>query len=386
MGNRTAVLLAVGACLLHGWAWWSAPRFPAPRFLSRPSGARLAATPPFMRREFIAPAIGAGIVHAASLCELVDGTLAAAWYAGSNEAAPDVTIQFATRPAGDDASWTAPRVVVSPESASRDLGRFVKSLGNPVMFADSHDRLWLVYVSVPIGGWAASSLNATSSTDGGRSWSPSRRLTLSPFFNISELARNRPVALEGGGFAIPIYQELFGTVPEILWWSPGAGEQHPRWMKTRMASGPVFLQPAVVPLDPLRGVAFYRSRARTRRVGMAESTDAGATWSVPRELELPNPGAAIAGLALSRGRILIAFNDSVVGRDNLRLAVSDDRGVSWTRVATIEEAPDGSFSYPDLVRARDGSIHLVYTWRRKRIAHAVLNEAWLNARLREVIP
>jgi len=52
--------------------------------------------------------------------------------------------------------------------------------------------------------WQSSSQPSTSS-DGGLFWTPSRRLTLSPFFNVSELVRNRPVRLANGGWLVPVY-------------------------------------------------------------------------------------------------------------------------------------------------------------------------------------
>ncbi|GAF94110.1 unnamed protein product, partial [marine sediment metagenome] len=65
-------------------------------------------------------------------------------------------------------------------------------------------------------------------------------------------------------------------------------------------------------------------------------------------------------------------------RENLRLAVSADRGATWTRIATLEEDPARRFSYPYLIRTRDGLIHAVYTHRGTRIKHVAFNEAWIE--------
>ena len=77
---------------------------------------------------------------------------------------------------------------------------------------------------------------------------------------------------------------------------------------------------------------------------------------------------------------MLAFNDSIAGRSNLRLAVSDDAGRTWKRLATLAEEPGAEFSYPFLLQTRDGKIHLVYTWKRKGIKHVAFNAAWLDAR------
>ena len=64
-------------------------------------------------------------VHVGSICELPDGTLASAWYAGSAEGAADVCIYFATRGAKSGSAWGEARPVVSRWSAARELSRYV---------------------------------------------------------------------------------------------------------------------------------------------------------------------------------------------------------------------------------------------------------------------
>jgi predicted neuraminidase len=95
---------------------------------------------------------------------------------------------------------------------------------------------------------------------------------------------------------------------------------------------------------------------------------------------LPNPDSGLDAIRLADGRLLLAFNDSQHGRENLRLAVSTDEGRTWTRTATIAEEAGAEFSYPFLMQASDGDVHLVYTWKRTAIRHVVFNVAWLDGR------
>jgi predicted neuraminidase len=44
---------------------------------------------------------------------------------------------------------------------------------------------------------------------------------------------------------------------------------------------------------------------------------------------------------------------------------------------------DFEFSYPFLIRARDGEFHLVYTWNRSFIRTVRFNEAWLAEQARK---
>src|SRR5215471_2536051 len=129
-----------------------------------------ATTIPVHHEELINPDSSVRFSHVASICELANGRLAAVWYAGSREGARDVAIYLAIRDP-ESSSWSKPRPVVTRESAERDLQRRIKKVGNSVVFSDKAGRLWLVYVTVSMGGWSGSSLNVTRSSDEGVTWS-----------------------------------------------------------------------------------------------------------------------------------------------------------------------------------------------------------------------
>ena len=332
---------------------------------------------PFFAEELINPDSPRRMSHVASICELPDGRLAAVWYAGSREGARDVAICFATQKQGQP-GWTTPRAILTPERATRELHRGVRKVGNPVIFSNpAATKLWLLYVTITVGGWSGSSLNLTTSADEGQSWTSSQRVTLSPFFNISELVRNRPVPLSDGGWLVPIYHECLGKFPELLWLRDTEGGLSAT--KSRVCGGRSGFQPALAALSTNTGLCFLRDCSPRRRISVARTDDAGRTWSPPQVLDLPNPDSGLSALHLADGRVLLAFNDSDSGRGNLRLAASEDEGRTWKRLATLEDEPGAEFSYPYLLQARDGKIHLVYTWKRQAIKHAAFNGAWLDA-------
>jgi predicted neuraminidase len=384
MNRRVAVILSLATFLLYAWPMWrwlSALDQGPVTFAVYAPPAPSDNDPPRLAKEFITHDAGLGMVHVGSICEMADGSLVASWYGGTREGARDTVIYLAMRAPGESMQWGKPRVVVDRDSASKELYRYVKKIGNSLIFVGSEDCLWLIYVTVTVGGWSGSSLNAKVSYDAGTTWTASQRLTLSPLLNVSELVRNNPLPLAGGGFVIPIYHECVGKFPEMLWIRGGQRDQRITCRKTRMAGGRSFIQPSVVASGPRVARAFYRSSSGERLIGMATTGDTGGTWSEPESLELPNPDAALNALLLSKGRILLAFNDSKHTRDNLRLAISHDGGANWRRVAEIENSPGEEFSYPYMIRGLDGRIHLVYTWRRKHIKHVVYNENWINAQI-----
>lgn len=389
MNRHFLAIMAFITLLAYAWPAWqrlSADSHRGTLFQESAPVKSDAEAPSFFSREFIGPEKAGSIVHVGSISETHEQRLAAVWYGGTREGAKDVSIFFSEKTTGQNGSWSVPRIIVDRKSASFELKRFIKKVGNPVLWSDSTGKLWLVYVTISAGGWSGSSLNIKTSLDGGHTWSRSQRLTLSPFLNISELVKGRPVFLktDGGkddssGFAVPIYHECLGYFPELLWIKPSnTGFQY---TKSRMAANSGFLQPSIATQDALRACAFYRCLCENRRIAMATTKDAGKQWSSPAFLDLPNPDSAVSALSLSGGRILLAFNDSQSTRETLSLAVSQDQGLSWTRIHTLEQAPDEEFSYPYMIRGQNGRIHLVYTWKRKRIRHTVFNEAWINEQL-----
>jgi len=393
MGKRLIIVLGIVTLLAYGWsAWIGFAHVPVKKaFLSPhyPSGSD---NDPFIRHDFINPDSKTGMVHVGSICEMSDGQLGAVWYGGTREGAKDVAIYFSTKPSGPKKPWSSPRIIVNRESATRELNRYIKKVGNPVIFSGPENRLWLIYVSITVGGWSGSSLNVKASLDGGRTWQNSQRLTLSPFFNISELVKGRPLPLglaenneNKDHFAIPIYHEFFGYFPEILWIGFSRTNGDVFYEKSRMAGGSSFLQPSIAPLNALSARAFFRCLSPARKIATARTDDGGRTWSTPESLHLPNPDSAVDALPLTRDRILMAFNDSQNNREVLELAVSNDQGSNWIRIHTLEIRPHEEFSYPYMIRARNGLIHLVYTWKRKRIRHWVFNDAWIDQKLKQVI-
>ena len=268
-------LLTTAAVALWCWPRGDRAAFPSSSFAIPPNEAASRGTAPRFFSHFIAHHPPLAYAHCPSLCETADGKIVCAWYAGSREGAADVAVWMsdfrhtdsvptrlattdttiadapgANAPGAADAlesdrrGWSPPRVVVDRKIALDELDRYLRKVGNAVVFADAEQRLWLVYVTIALGGWSGSSLNARCSLDGGATWQPSQRLSLSPFLNISELVRAAPVRLESGEIGLPIYHECLGQFPEMLWLRPTGNRLSVT--KTRLTGGREFLQPATV--------------------------------------------------------------------------------------------------------------------------------------------
>jgi predicted neuraminidase len=227
-----------------------------------------------------------------------------------------------------------------------------------------------------MGKWSGSQLNSCLSKDGGLTWSRAERLTLSPFFNFSELVRNRAIAQQGGGWCVPIYQEFLGKFPELLWLGERKGKL--TYRKTRIAGGCSTFQPSLIPISQQYAEVLLRDYTTARKIHFSSSYDGGRDWPFVTATELPNPDAGISGLQLSDGGLLVAFNDSAKDRSNLTLAIASKDRKTWRRIVALENEPDANFSYPFLMRSSDGMIRMAYTCRGKAIALTGFNEAWIR--------
>src|SRR5205823_3366647 len=97
-------------------------------------------------------------------------------------------------------------------------------------------------------------------------------------------------------------------------------------------------------------------RSRQGVITQAWSEDAGRTWGRMTATALPNPSAGIDSIRLRDGRFLLVSNPSPTSRGKLEIAVSAD-GKAWSSVAVLEDAA-GEYSYPAMIQAGDGSVHV----------------------------
>jgi predicted neuraminidase len=365
-----ALFAAAVPATLRSFRHTSAPKFvmPAPAGPSNSS--------PAYSSEFL-PAATAEFVHAATLSQLANGDLVAAWYGGSDEAAGDVRIYGARRDHGSG-RWSSPAVLETRGHTEDALGLHVKSVGNPVLFADSHG-VNLFYVSILFGGWSGSTICMKTSADGVH-WSPPRSVYTSPFMNVGMLVRGRPWRYNDGTIALPIYHELLRK-----WSAIARLDASGRVIDiARIADSRPMIQPWIVPFTAERAVAFVRWSDRIPGcVTLTNSADGGVHWSEIYGTRLVNRDSAVAGTRLRDGSLLAIYNNSAFDRRDLSMARSTDGGIHWSkphpleRDTTPDEVVRREYSYPYVFQTADGLYHVVYTWQRTRICHLTFNDSWV---------
>ena len=304
------------------------------------------------RSEFIYETAPFPSCHASTIEETPSG-LITAFFGGTDEKDPDVGIWVSRH---ENGKWTPPVEVangVQPDGKRHPTW-------NPVLFLPKQGPLMLFYKAGPSPSrwWGM----LMTSTDNGKTWSKPQRLPE----DILGPIKNKPVQLADGTI-------LCGSSTEHAGWKihfERTTDLGKTWTRTQADSDPKefsTIQPTILKhKDRLQALC----RSGQRRVTEVWSIDEGKTWSPMRVTELPNPDAGIDGVTLKDGRHLLVYNPTTRGRSPLSVAISSD-GVEWHPVAVLESAP-GEYSYPAVIQADDGKVHITYTWKRERIRHAVL--------------
>lgn len=305
--------------------------------------------------------------HASTIEVTSDGTLLAAWFGGKEEGDPSVEIWLSRKVAGGE--WTPPVPLTDyPEIPC----------WNPVLFRDAQHTVWLFFkVGTSPRTWVG---GYKKSTDGGVTWSEPEFLPAGLLGPI----KNKPIQLSDGTI-------LSGTSVEAGI-GPARGGVKPYWSwtgwverstdggKSWSSEGPVtfpgvnygLIQPTLWEATNGEIRMLLRATQQIGEICLASSEDGGATWSTARKTGLPNPNSGLDAVKLNDGRVLLVYNHTKRSRSPLNINMSTDDGETWGRPLVLE-SEKGEFSYPAVIQSPDGSIHITYTWNRKKIRYLKLD-------------
>lgn len=356
---------------------------------------RASDVPVFIKQTISLPQDAAS-VHAASLTKFNDGLLAA-WFAGEREGATDVQIFASTLSLNQKhaktnhvtpSGWSRPYVILSRALLAQKSGTYIKKLGNPVLYQAEDGKVHLFVVGVSLGGWAGSRIYHLVSQDG-KAFDFLQTLQLSPLMNNSHLVRATPVALQDGGFYLPIYHE-FAQKFELLLRFDKTGKLIAKSRPNQLMDS---LQPWLAPLSEY-GCAMIRRNGQSSPMMLQRCQKGVDTWSLPVPLNIDNDNNS-ANIHQFFNHTLLAHNKKHFDNDrfDLMLSVLDITNAKAVPLTILDRAglaindtpnivmkkniPVGEVSYPTMLSKAD-RVHLVYTHDRTQIRHIEFNQAWLN--------
>jgi len=306
--------------------------------------------------------------HAATIAETPKGFVAS-WFGGTKERNPDVCIWVSRLVKG---KWT--EAINVANGIQNDTLRY--PTWNPVLFQVQHGDLLLFYKIGPSPSTWKGFMK--TSADGGKIWSAQKALPegfLGPI-------KNKPVLLSDGTILCPTSTEGKGWQVHF----EATKDQGKTWTMI----GPInevtgemkAIQPSI--LVHKDGKLQILCRSQNRAILTSWSSDNGKTWSPLEKTSLPNNNSGTDAVTLKDGRQLLVYNHVLPpgkeikgARTPLNVAISKD-GVNWYAAAILEDSPISQYSYPSVIQAADGKVHIVYTWRRQKIKHVVIDLAKLD--------
>ncbi|WP_339880501.1 sialidase family protein [uncultured Algoriphagus sp.] len=292
--------------------------------------------------------------HASTLVETDRGILAS-WFGGKYERHPDVSIYTSLLA---DGKWSTPEMVADGVE-NKD---FRNPTWNPVLYKNSEGKIILFYKEGPNPRewWGLYKI----SEDEGKTWS--EEIQIPP--GMLGPVKNKTVSLADGTLLHPSSFETNGI------WSmhvETTTSDIQNWKKIEIDNGSLHaIQPTV--LFYPNGKLQLLARTQEDVIGTSWSMDNGKTWSTMEATNLVNNNSGIDAVTLKSGLQLLLCNPIKEGRNKLSLLMSMD-GINWEELYVLEDQPEGEFSYPAIIQAKDGTVHLTYTYNREKIKYVSLN-------------
>jgi len=352
-------------------------------------------------------------VHSSSIVELPNGDLLACWFEGSGErTANDVMVKGARLKKGSS-RW-------SPVFIMADTPGFPDC--NPTLFIDKEERLHLYWIVVLANRWESSILKTRVSSNYQNSGAPvwewqdiillkpgeefartiengfrkstTRELAWAEYAPLYEkmiaeaaldpkkresgwMTRTHPLQLPDGRILLPLYSDGYNL--SLIAISDDMGKS---WQPGLPIVGRGNVQPSLVLKENGELLAFMRNNGDAPgRVMKSFSKDRGYEWSIAQRSSLPNPGTSVEVISLDNGDWVLVYNDIENGRHSLAVSLSEDEGETWPWTRHLEQKGPGggAFSYPSVIQAKDGLIHVTYSFHvagNKTIKHVSFSAEW----------
>ena len=173
--------------------------------------------------------------------------------------------------------------------------------------------------------------------------------------------KNKPLIIDDR-IIVPLYSDGFDC--SLFAITDNLGKT---WKFSNPVIGGIGIQPTIAITQNGTLAAYLRDNGPPpKRMQRTDSQDNGITWSIARDVELPNPGAGFDMVTLRSGEWLIVYNHTEDGRHDLTVAISDNDGKSWRWKKKIEfddrKEKATSSHYPAVIQDTNGIIHIVYSY------------------------
>jgi len=314
--------------------------------------------------------------HAATVVQMSDGNVMAAWFGGSWEKGNDVAIWMSRR---IDGAWEEPKKLIDVRGVA---------MWNPVLFLKEDNTIILFYkVGESISIWKTWYVE---SKDNGATFTEPKELVEGDESGGRGPVKNKPIRLKDGTVLAPASLEgnLWDAFVDISTddcktWT--ASDLVPvkrvelnmltvhRAYNKHHLFGKGIIQPTLWQDDT--GAVHMFCRSTSSRIFRSDSTDGGRTWSLAYDTGLPNNNSGIDLVRMNNGNIILAYNPRENypnyykgARTPLVLAISKDNGDTFEELCVLGEG-DANFGYPSVICNDKNEIRVVFSWDRDKIVY-----------------
>jgi len=290
--------------------------------------------------------------HCGTIAESKEGTLIVAWYAYHEKEHTNAALVL-SRKTKDKREWEPSKFVLAPKN---------NSLGNPVLFQEPGGRLCLLFVVLKGSYWDSAVLNSIWSEDDGLSWSEPCQL----FPDQGLIVRHPPLQLDNGSLLLPAYDEVNKNTILLKSHAP-----YDKWEKGQTFDGLDLIQADLVREKNGRLSLFFRPGSDPRCIWRSHLIDQSNSWTTPLRTLLKCPLSGIAAFAVGDNIAIVHNPTDEQKRHPISISVTRNGGTDWETPITLDNK-NFELSYPSFITGKDGSIHGVYTYGRKKIRYVHL--------------
>jgi len=291
-----------------------------------------------------------------------NGRLWATWYGGGVTEDKDNYVLLYT--SGDNgASWQ--QVLVIDPDGTGPVRAF-----DPCLWRDPDGKLWLFWGQEmtqqkgrDFGSFVSFAITTTDSGDANAKWSAPRQIS-------KGVMMNKPTVTKDGRWLLPMASWYTDGSARVLVSSDhgatftdlGAANIPDR--KSRSADEHMIVERKDGTLWMLMRGKFPPGEKDYTGIGESISTDGGKTWTDAKASTIPHPVSRFFLRKLKSGNLLLVRHAPPNGKDRSHLAafLSEDDGLTWKGGLMLDERY--GVAYPDGVQADDGSIDVIYDYKR----------------------
>jgi len=317
------------------------------------------------------PMEGMGHVGVQCMAELANGDLICVFNAGNYENSEEQMIYTTWFKKGAK-NWTKP---------IPSFDKVGLKYANPTVYVDEKGKVFLFYTVIYGQAFEMGRIRICTSTDNGKTWGAFSEIPQPDMpYETGTIAAIKPIRLANGEIMLPLNRESYDPDPKKGWYSLFAfsSDEGKTWTESEpIYSIPGNIQPSPQQMPDGSIVCYFRPRQRGHEIWKSVSSDNGRTWSPLENGGIPNPSTRSDFVFTKNGNFVIACNDSPEERSPFIVALSNDRGKTWSKKKILESGPSW-YCYASIIQTRDGKIHLAYDYTRQKIKHMVIDEAWFD--------